>query len=104
MPASIYLATTEPHCGKSLISLGITELLLRRTSRVGVFRPIIEVTSEHERDKNIDLLLSHFNLNLDYENTFAFIREEATHLIGAGRYDEVLNGIIKKAFLFLKNI
>jgi len=96
MPTSIYLATTEPHCGKSLISLGITELMLRRTSRVGVFRPIIDVSSEHERDKNIDLLLSHFHLNLDYEDTFAFIRRDATDLIGAGRYDEVLVRIIEQ--------
>lgn len=96
MSNSIYLATTRPHCGKSLISLGITELLLRRTSRVGVFRPIINVASEHERDKNIDLLLSHFNLNLDYEDTFAFLRREAADQIGAGQYDEVLVGIIEK--------
>ena len=96
MSRSIYLATTEPHCGKSLISLGITELLLRRTSRVGVFRPIIDVPSEHERDKNIDLLLSHFNLNITYEDTFAFKRDEATRLVGSGKYDEVLLGIIEK--------
>ena len=96
MSRSIYLATTEPHCGKSLISLGITELLLRRTSRVGVFRPIIDVPSEHDRDKNIDLLLSHFNLNITYEDTFAFKRDEATRLVGSGKYDEVLLGIIEK--------
>jgi len=41
MSNSIYLATTVPHCGKSLISLGITDLLLRWTARVVVFRPLI---------------------------------------------------------------
>jgi phosphate acetyltransferase len=96
MSNSIYLATTRPHSGKSLISLGITELLLRRTSRVGVFRPIISVQSADERDKNIDLLLSHFGLNLDYEGTFAFRRQEVAALIGAGRYDEALDKIIEK--------
>lgn len=96
MSNSIYLATTKPHCGKSLISLGITELLLRRTNRVGVFRPLISVRSPQERDKNIDLLLSHFNLNLEYEHTFAYLRREAADLVGAGRYDEVLDTIIAK--------
>lgn len=95
-PASIYLVATEPRCGKSLISVGITELLLRRTSRVGVFRPVINVASADARDKNIDLLLSHFNLDLAYEDTFAFIRQEATDLIGRGRYDDLLSGIIEK--------
>jgi phosphate acetyltransferase len=96
MSNSIYLATTEPHCGKSLISLGITDLLLRRTSRVGVFRPIIGTQFADERDKNIDLLLSHFGLDLEYEDTFALLRREATDLIAHGRYDDVLNRIIEK--------
>jgi phosphate acetyltransferase len=96
MSNSIFLATTRPHSGKSLVSLGITELLLRRTNRVGVFRPIISLPPDGGRDKNIDLLLSHFNLNLDYEDTFAFRRRDAAALLGAGRYDEVLDKIIEK--------
>jgi phosphate acetyltransferase len=96
MSKSIYLAATRPHSGKSLLSLGITEMLLRRTNRVGVFRPIISLPPGGERDKNIDLLLSHFNLNLKYEDTFAFQRREASDLLGAGRYDEVLDKIIEK--------
>jgi phosphate acetyltransferase len=96
MSNAIYLATTEPRCGKSLISLGITDLLLRKTSRVGVFRPVINVESPDERDKNIDLLLDHFDLGLDYEDTFAFLRQEATDLLSRGQYDEMLNRIIEK--------
>jgi phosphate acetyltransferase len=96
MSKSIYLATTRPHSGKSLVSLGITELLLRRTNRIGVFRPIISPQSADERDKNIDLLLSYFNLNLDYGDTFAFLRREAADLLGEGRYDEVMDRIIEK--------
>jgi phosphate acetyltransferase len=96
MSKSIYLAATRPHSGKSLLSLGITEMLLRRTNRVGLFRPIISLPPDGGRDKNIDLLLSHFNLNLKYEDTFAFQRREASDLLGAGRYDEVLDKIIEK--------
>jgi phosphate acetyltransferase len=43
------------------------ELLLRRTSKVGIFRPVIEVPPDKGRDKNIDLLLTYFNLPIDYE-------------------------------------
>lgn len=96
MSKSIYLATTNPYSGKSLVSLGITELLLRRTNRVGVFRPLISVESARQRDKNIELLLSHFKLTLNYEDTFAFLRREAADLIGSGRYDDVLDKIIEK--------
>jgi phosphate acetyltransferase len=93
---SLYIATTEPYSGKSLVSLGITELLLRRTNRVGIFRPVIGGSSAQERDKNIDLLLSHFDLNLDYQDTFAFLRREVTDLLAQDRYDDVLDQIIAK--------
>jgi phosphate acetyltransferase len=93
---SLYIATTEPYTGKSLVSLGITELLLRQTSKVGIFRPVIAPRSTQERDKNIDLLLTHFKLNLNYEDTFAFTAREVADLVGQGRYDDVLDKIIDK--------
>jgi len=96
MTDSLYIATTEPYCGKSLVSLGITELLLRRTNKIGIFRPVIGNSSAQERNKNIDLLLSHFDLNLKYEDTYAFLRREVTDLLAQDRYDDVLDRIIAK--------
>jgi phosphate acetyltransferase len=95
MTHSLYIATTDAHSGKSLISLGITEMLLRRTSRVGIFRPVIGVQRAEDRDKNIDLLLEHYNLSLDYEYTYALLMREAEDLIGRGRYDDVLDRVIE---------
>ena len=96
MTDSLYLATTGPYSGKSLVSLGIVELLLRRTSRVGVFRPVIESHSAQERDKNIDLLLSYYGLATPYENTYGMLMRDAVDLIGQGRYDDVLDRVIEK--------
>jgi phosphate acetyltransferase len=96
MTDSLYLATTDPRSGKSLVSLGITELLLRRTSKVGVFRPVIGARSLEERDKNLDLLLSYFNLDIEYEATFALLMRQAEDLIGQGRYDDALDAIIER--------
>ncbi len=96
MTNSIYITTTEPYSGKSLVSLGITELLLRRTQNVGIFRPVIEAPPARQRDKNIDLLLTHYNLDIDYQDTYAFYRREVFDLIAEGRYDEVLDKIIEK--------
>lgn len=93
---SIFIATTEPYSGKSLVSLGAMDLLLRRTRRVGVFRPVIATPPPGQRDKNIDLLLSYFNLDQAYEDTYAFRRRDAVALIAQGRYDEVLDRIIEK--------
>ncbi|MDX1437803.1 MAG: phosphate acetyltransferase, partial [Anaerolineales bacterium] len=96
MTNSIYLTTIEPYSGKSLVSLGITELLLRRTPRVGIFRPVIEVPPDKGCDKNIELLLSYFKLDIDYEDTYAFFTHEVSRMIAEGRYDEVLDRIIEK--------
>jgi phosphate acetyltransferase len=96
MTNSLYIATTAPYSGKSLVSLGIVDLLLRRTSRVGVFRPVIGTQSAQERDKNIDLLLSHFDLGVPYENTYGLLMREAVDLIGQGRYDDVVDRVIEK--------
>ena len=96
MSSSLYITTAEAHCGKSLISLGIMETVLRKTERVAVFRPIIAEKPYQQRDKNIDLLLSHFNLNQVYETTYAFTRKEARELVSQGNTDQVLDRIIKK--------
>ncbi|NUQ39380.1 MAG: phosphate acetyltransferase [Caldilineales bacterium] len=96
MTNSIFIATTEPYSGKSLVSLGIMEMLLRRAPRVGIFRPVIKTPPPGERDKNIELLRQHFQLDLDYESTYAFRRRDAVHLISQGRMDELLDRIIEK--------
>ena len=93
---SIYLATTESHCGKSLVSLGIMDLLLRRSQRVGVFRPIIKCYGPDRIDKNIDLLLKYFKLPWDYEETYAWRQIDALDLLAQGDHDELINGVIAK--------
>lgn len=93
---SLYITTTEPHCGKSIVSLGVAHRLLRRTRRLAVFRPIINPGQNDERDKNIDLLLSYFRLEIPYEDTFAFHTNEALDLLASNDYDRFLNRIIQK--------
>ena len=93
---SLYLTTTEPHCGKSIVSLGLTRRLLRRSQRLAVFRPIINTCATGERDKNIDLLLSYFQLEVPYERTYAFQQNEAVELLAQKEYDKFLTRIIEK--------
>lgn len=96
MTNSIYLATTESHCGKSLVSLGILEMMLRKTSRVGIFRPLISESSPYQKDKNINLLLTHFNLDIDYKDTYAFNMREANDMLAQGKNDEFLDRIFQQ--------
>ena len=93
---SLYMTTTEPRCGKSIVSLGVARRLLRRTRRLAVFRPIIHAGPDGERDKNIDLLLSYFKLDIPYEDTYAFHTHEAVDLLAQNDYDKLLNRVIQK--------
>ena len=95
MAGSIYIATSEAQSGKSLITLGLIELSLRKTSKVGIFRPIIHQRgTAGQRDDHLDLILSHFNLNLDFKDCYAFTSEEAADLVGHGKIDELIERVI----------
>lgn len=96
MTDALYIATIDRYSGKSLVSLGVTELLLRKTNRVGIFRPVIGTQPDGEPDKNIDLLLRYFDLHQDYDDTYGLSMREAEELIGQERYDEVLDRIIAR--------
>ncbi len=96
MATSLYIATTEPYTGKSVVALGLTEMLLRKTRKVGIFRPVISTSSRQERDKTVDLLLSFFRLDLKYEETFGLLQDEAVELIVQDRYDDFMTLIIQK--------
>jgi phosphate acetyltransferase len=96
MSNSIYISTIEPKTGKSLIALGIIELILRKTTKVGFFRPIIQDPIDGKPDKHIDLILSYFKLPQTYEDSFGLYYSEVNHLMGQEKLDEILDKIISK--------
>jgi phosphate acetyltransferase len=51
----IYIATTEPNSGKSIVSLGLMQLLLGKAAKLGYFRPIIDDFSHGGIDTSIPL-------------------------------------------------
>lgn len=95
MASSLYVTTTEAHTGKSLVCLGMLEMILRKTERVGIFRPLISGTPQ-QQDKNIKLLLEHFQLKQSYEDSYGYHRREARELLLDGKYDQVLDRVIEK--------
>ncbi len=96
MAKSLYITPTETRSGKSLIVLGLMQLLLRDIRKVGFFRPIINVPETADKDYDIDLVLSHFYLGLRYEETYAYTLEEAKHMVNAGKQSEMMETILSK--------
>ncbi|MFV0566106.1 MAG: phosphate acetyltransferase [Flavobacteriaceae bacterium] len=96
MSKGIYVATIEPNSGKSVVVLGLMDMLLGKTAKVGYFRPIIDDLPSGETDNHINTVLSYFELDINYKKTFAFTRKEVLDLYNQGRSGEVIDEIIKK--------
>jgi len=104
MTKSLFISTAEAGSGKALVSLGIIELLLRRTTRVHFFRPLIQLPeqpdhtslAESGKDEDIDLIINHFDLKQTYEESFGLRSRQAQELIAQRQADEVIDTIIRK--------
>ncbi len=97
MSNNLFITATEARSGKSVISLGVMEMLVRKIGRVGFFRPIVDAGPDASpRDNDIDLVSSHFRLDAPYEKMYGYTAAEAGNLLSLGREDEVLEGIINK--------
>jgi phosphate acetyltransferase len=97
MPGSLFITATEARSGKSLICLGVMEMLHRKINRVGFFRPLINGDADSETmDNDIALISTHFNLRIPYEKMYGFTTSEANSLISLGKDADLISGIIKK--------
>lgn len=96
MSNNLYITATETRSGKSAIALGVMQLLLGKVRKVAFFRPIINDNVDGKPDHDIRLLLTHYNLDVPYEATFAYTLSEARQLINTGRHALLLENILNK--------
>ena len=96
MSKAIYIVTTEPNSGKSIVALGLMHLLLGKTAKVGYFRPIIDDVPNGKIDNHIDTVLSYFNVDMKSEEAFAYTRGQVVQLKNKDKDDEIVGHIIHK--------
>ncbi len=96
MTRTIFIATAEPYSGKSIVALGLVNMLLGKASKIGYFKPIINFNPGEEKDTHIETIVNHFNLPVSYEDTFAYTQQEALRIIQAGNQGDVIDTIINK--------
>lgn len=94
MGKNLYIATMEPQSGKSVVLLGIMEMLSRRIQNIGIFRPIVR--AGEKRDDYIELVRQRYKLRFDYEDLYACTHQEARALIGDGEYDALVKLMVDK--------
>ncbi|MDE5832981.1 MAG: phosphate acetyltransferase [Desulfovibrio sp.] len=101
--SALYITATGPTTGKSAIALGAMQMLSRSMRNVGIFRPIINEPQLDSRDPDINLLLQHFKLSQNYQDTYAFTQAEAREIINYGTRNLLIENIIQKYKRVLDN-
>jgi len=96
MNKAIYIATSEANSGKSIVALGLMRMLLGKTAKVGYFRPIINNVKKGEKDNHINTIISHFELDIDPNEAYAFTRSEFIKKRNNGKEGEIIDTIIEK--------
>ncbi|MDR1685476.1 MAG: phosphate acetyltransferase [Desulfovibrio sp.] len=97
MNGSLYITACEAGSGKTVVALGAMQFLLSRARNPAFFRPIIsEPEAADPRDPAVNLLLTHFRLNVPYESAYAFTLREAVNLLNSGRRAELLETVLNK--------
>lgn len=86
----------ENGSGKSIVTLGLMRMLRGKVAKVGYFKPIISDLEEGELDNHISTTLSHFKLDITYEDAYAFTKSEVLAKIHNGQIDAVFDKIIGK--------
>ncbi|MCD4773565.1 MAG: phosphate acetyltransferase [Bacteroidales bacterium] len=94
MSKNLYIAATEAESGKSLIVLGLMNILTRHIKRVGFFRPIIRL--EQKPDQDINLVSKRFQLPFDHNSMYGMTSKEAFKLINTGDFDTLITTILDK--------
>lgn len=94
MSKNLYIAPAEAESGKSLIVIGIMNILSRHIKRLGFFRPIIHL--EKQKDHDIELVSKLYNLPYEHNSMYGLTSNEALDYIQAGNTDDLFSGILNK--------
>jgi phosphate acetyltransferase len=96
MTKAVFIATAEPYSGKSLVLLGLVNMLLGQARKVGYFKPIIDHDPATETDSRLATITSYFKLALPPADTYAYTRPEALRLLETGALGELIDTVIRK--------
>ncbi|QMU29864.1 phosphate acetyltransferase [Adhaeribacter radiodurans] len=103
MTKTIFIASAEPYSGKSMVALGLVNMLLGKAQKIGYYKPIIQSNPAEKKDVHIQTIVNYFNLPVQYSDTYAFTGQEVLRLIEAENEGEIIDTIINKFKRFEEN-
>jgi BioD-like N-terminal domain of phosphotransacetylase len=71
-------------------------MMLTKSSKVGYFRPIISTTENDNYDNHTNTAINYFNLDINYDDCYAYQQSDVVDLLSDGKEDEVIHNVIKK--------
>lgn len=96
MTKTIFIASAEPYSGKSIVALGLVNMLLGKAQKIGYFKPIINHDPREKKDVHIQTIIEHFGLPVNFEDAYAFTRQEAMRHLESESQGEMIDTIITK--------
>lgn len=96
MAKTIFIATTEPYSGKSILAIGIINMLLGKARKVAYFKPIISDDPREKKDVDIETIRQYFDMTIPYEDTYAFTRQQAMRQVEGENPGELIDTVIAK--------
>jgi len=96
MSKAVYIATMESGSGKSIVTLGLMRMLLGKVAKVGYFKPIISDFNGDKKDNHIDTIVKHFDLDIQFDEAYAFTKSEVLEKQHNGEQDSIIDKVIEK--------
>jgi phosphate acetyltransferase len=94
MSQGIYITSAEPRSGKSVVVLGIMEMLAGQGGKTGFFRPVVR---DGKKPDNItDLIIRRYGLKVPYEMLYGCTYDVARDMLIKDRDDDLLKLIMEK--------
>jgi phosphate acetyltransferase len=96
MIKTVFITSTEPYSGKSIVSLGLINMLLGKAQKIGFFKPIVSHRAQDHQSDHIQTVLRYFDLPISYDEAYAFSWQEAMQQSENESQGEMIDTIIRK--------
>ena len=93
---NIYITAAEPYTGKSIVALGMMQVLLQSVGKVAFFRPILQDSDDKLLDNDINLMLSYFELSMGYEAAYGVTAKRSRELLNSDQRNQLIEEILYK--------
>ena len=94
MAKVLFVTGTGPGSGKALVALGLMDLLVASTDRVGFFRPV--VASRDGTDQVLEMVAGRYSLNVSTNALYGVTANVARSLMGEGTGDKLMKQVLER--------